>query len=266
MGFKENLLKKIEIGQLVNRAGRSLAATDSGTKLDKEAVRRLLEIAGYHHRRVREMDFYLKDPDRDPDSDPGIMLVLDNDLTIYDTTIEDAAMRKNPVVKEMVSIRGIIKILNDKDVVVSRKLESLARLQQECLATLDLSYSESDIAGIARSGFASLESNYPEGVIESLDLFAELLEYRPPPKPFVVSHQKIIGALEQKASGEMVYGPVAAFSRIDNRIRLVKEPVGSYDRPAVQRYQKVLAGEEQAFAEGEAVFQFLKNAVLQQNV
>ncbi len=261
MGFTENLLRKIEIDRLVERASHSLGAPESGSKIDKEAVRRLLEIAAYHHHRVREMDFYLKDAE----AGAGIILVLDNDLTIYDTSVEDAAMRKNPLIKEMVSIRGIIKILNDKDVVVSRKADTLARLQQECLATLDLTYSESDIAGIARSGFASLESSYPEGVIESLDLFAELLGYRPPPKAFAMRHQKIIGALAEKDSGELVFGPLAAYSRVDNRIRLVTDPVGSYDRPAVEHYQKVLAGEEKAAAEGEAVFQFLRNAVLQKS-
>jgi hypothetical protein len=261
MGFKENLLKKIETERLVERAHHSLGAPDSGSKLDKEAVRRLLEMAAYHHRRVREMDFYLKDPD----TDSGIIVVLDNDLTIYDTTVEDAAMRKNPFIKEMVSIRGIIKILNDKDVVVSRKTDSLARLHQECLATLDLSYTEADIADIARSGFASLESNYSEGVIESLDMFADLLGYRPAPKIFQLRHHHVIGNLAEGESGEWVFGPIVIFSRIDNRIKLIADPIGSYDRPQLEHYRRIGAGDEKAPAEGEAVFQFFRNAVLQKS-
>jgi hypothetical protein len=258
MGFKENLLKKIEIERLVERAHRSLRAPESGSKLDKEAVSGLLEMAAYQHRRVREMDFYLKDPD----TDPGIIVVLDNDLTIYDTTVEDAAMRKNPFIKEMVSIRGIIKILNDKDVVVSRKTDSLARLHQECLATLDLSYTEADIADIARSGFASLESSYPEGVIESLDMFTDLLGYRPAPKIFQLRHHLVVGNLTERESGELVFGPIVIFSRIDNRIKLIADPIGSYDRPQLERYRRIAAGDEKAPAEGEAVFQFLRDAVL----
>ena len=84
----------------------------------------------------------------------------------------------------MVSIRKIIKILNDKDVVVSRREESVQSVQQACLATVDLSFTADDIADIGRQGFASLESNYAEGVLESLAMFAELLGYQPPPSAF----------------------------------------------------------------------------------
>lgn len=261
MGFQENLLKKIEINRLANKVLLSIGPVESERKVDKDAVRGLLEMVGYRLQRVRQMDLYVKEPATDPET----ILVLDNELKIYHTSVEDVALRKNPFIKEILSLRNIRKILNDEDVVVSRKQPSVERLRAECLATLDLSYNESDIAGIARSGFASLESNYPEGVIESLDMFAELLGYRPPPKVFDARHQKIIGALVEKDSGELVFGPVAAYSRIDNRIRLVPDPVGSYDRPAVERYQKVLSGGEKAPTEGEAVFQFLKEAVLRKS-
>ncbi|KPJ75627.1 MAG: hypothetical protein AMJ54_14435 [Deltaproteobacteria bacterium SG8_13] len=261
MGFQENLLKKIEINRLADSVLLSIGPAESGRKVDKEAVRGLLEIAGYSLRRVRQMDFYLKEPAADPE----IILVLDNDLTIYRTGAEDVALRKNPFIKEMLSLRNVLKILNDKDVVVSRKEQSVERLRRECLATLDLSYNESDIAGIARSGFASLESSYPEGVIESLDMFADLLEYRPAPKIFQLRHHHVLGALEERESGELIFGPIVIYSRIDNRIRLIRSPVGSYDRPQLEHYRKVAAGDAAAPAEGEAVFRFLKDAVLQKS-
>ncbi len=261
MGFQENLLKKIEINRLADSVLLSIGPAGSGSKVDKDAVRGLLEIAGYRLQRVRQMDFYLKEPAADPET----ILVLDNDLTIYRTGVADAAMRKNPFIKEMLSLRNIMKILNDKDVVVSRKEESVEQLHAECLATLDLSYSESDIAGIARSGFASLESNYPEGVIESLDMFADLLGYRPAPKIFQLRHHHILGDVAEKESGEVIFGPIVIYSRIDNRIKLVQDPVGSYDRPRLEHYRRIAAGDEKAPVEGEAVFQFLKKAVLQKS-
>ena len=49
------------------------------------------------------------------------ILVLDNGLAIYHTTIEDVCMRKSPSVKEMISIRNTIKILNDEDVILGKK-------------------------------------------------------------------------------------------------------------------------------------------------
>ena len=172
------------------------------------------------------------------------------------------ALRKNPFIKEILSLRNIRKILNDEDVVVSRKEESVERLRAECLDTLDLSYSESDIAGIGRSGFASLESNYPEGVIESLELFADLLGYRLAPQSFQLRHHYIVGKLETRESGEVIFGPSVIYSRIDNRISLIPEPVGSYDRPQLEQYRQIAGGDRKAPAEGEAVFYFLRDAVL----
>ena len=261
MGFKGNLLKKLEIENLTQKVLNTIGPVGSGSKVDKDAMRRLLEIAGYTHRQEREMDLFLKKSD----AEKGIILVLDNDLTIYDTTVEDVAMRKNPIVKEMLSIRKIIKILNDKDVVVSRREESVKKIQQESAATLDLTFEESDIAQIAIEGFASLESNYPDGVVECLDMFAELLGYKSPPKAFKLHHHKIIGAREKKASGEIVYGPIAFYSMIHNTIKLIEKPIGSYDKDQLEYFNRVAAGHEKATFEGEAVFKFLKGAVIEKS-
>ena len=258
MGFKENLLKKLEIENLTQKVINSIGPVGSGSKVDKDAMRRLLEIAAYTHRREREMDLFLKNPD----ADKGIILVLDNDLTIYDTTVEDVAMRKNPIIKEMVSIRKIIKILNDKDVVVSRREESVKRIHQECAAALDLSFEESDIVKMAIEGFASLESSYSDGVVECLDMFAELLGYKPPPKAFKLRHHKLIGAREKKASGEIVYGPIVIYNMIHNTIKLIEKPIGSYDKGQLEYYNQVAAGDEKAPQEGEQVFQFLRKAAM----
>jgi len=80
------------------------------------------------------------------------ILVLDNDLSIYHTTIDDVVLRKSPYVKEMVSIKNVIKILNDGDVVVSKKEESVKAIQKECIDMLDLSFDENDLAEIEKSG------------------------------------------------------------------------------------------------------------------
>ena len=97
MGFQENLLKKIEINRLADSALRSIGPAGSERKVDKDAVRGLMEITGYRQHRVRQMDFYL----REPATDPPNILVLDNDLTIYRTSMEDVALRKNPFIKEL---------------------------------------------------------------------------------------------------------------------------------------------------------------------
>ena len=258
MSFKDNLLKKIEIKSLAHKVVQSIGAPESGRKVDKDAMRQLLEFAGYTHRQEREMDLFIKDPQ----AAKGPILVLDNDLTIYNTSVEDAVMRKNPLIKEMVSIGKIIKILNDKDVVESRKEESVQRIEQECLDGLDLTYTEADIAAIARDAIASLHSSYADGVKEALALFAEILGFVRPPKMFDARHHVIIGARETKDSGEVVYGPVAIYSLADNQLMLIDQPTGSFDREKMESYRNIVTGQEKPpFKDDDAIY-FLKELVL----
>ncbi len=258
MSFKENLLKKIEIDNLATRVIASMGPPESGRKVDKEAMRGLLEMAGYSLRKERDLDLYLEDET----TTEGNILVLDNDLTIYDTTVEDVVIRKSPYLKDMISIRNIVKILNDKDVVVSKKEASVRHVQQACIVKLDLSYDSSDIADIAIDGVASLESNYTDGVIEVLDMFAELLGYKPPPKIFSLHHYHVRGALEEKETGQWAFGPMTLYSLAGNTLKVIDTPINSTDKERVQYYKKVASDEENSPFSGEDAFNFLKNAVL----
>jgi hypothetical protein len=258
MSYKENLLKKIEIDRLVNRVITSIASSDSGRKLDKEAMRRLLDMAGYSHRHERDLDLYLENDS----ATKGLILVLDNDLTIYDTSVEDVIIRKSPVLKEMISIRNIIKILNDKDVVVSRKEASVMHVRNACVKQLDLSHTPDDINDIAIDGKASLESRYADGVVEVLAMFAEILGYQPPPKVFDARHHDIIGALTEKAGGDIQFGPAVIYSKVNNEIRLIDRQLSSLTKDDLDYFQAVVKGEAKAAAEGADVFQFLKQSAL----
>ena len=179
MTFKANLLQKIEIDTLAHKVIQSWGPPDSGRKIDKDTMRSLLEIGDFRHESVREMDLYYL---REEETEQGDILVLDNELPIYHTSEADVAMRRNPTIKEMISIRNAIKILSDSDVVVSKKDESVRTVQRQLLDRLDLSFGEADIDGIAADGIRSLEREYTDGVVEALTLFAELLDYRKAPQ------------------------------------------------------------------------------------
>jgi hypothetical protein len=258
--MKEQEIAKIEIDLLSESVIHSMGPPGSGRKIDKDAMRRLLERSHYTHRREREMDLYLKDPQ----AQKGLILFLDNELPIYDTTIEDAVMRRNPLIKEMVSIRKIIKILNDKDVVVSKKEDTVRRIQEECLRALDLTYSESDIAELAREGIASLDSNYADGVVEALTMFAELLGLAAPPKPFTLPHFDIYAAIEDKAGGEIQLAPILLYSRAHNELKFIEKILSSLDKADVACFQNVARGDEKAALAGGDVFYRLKEMVLKQ--
>jgi hypothetical protein len=258
MSFKENLLKKIEINKLSRKVLQTIGPADSGLKIDKESMRNLLEIGPYQYRKERDLDLYIEQPD----NGQSIILVLDNELPIYKTTIEDVLIRKSPYTKEMLNIRNIIKILKDSDVKISRKEASVEVVQKKCLERLDLNFKESDIAAMAKEGSDSLENSYTDGVMESLTLFSELLGYQPPPKAFQVPHHEIFGAVSEKTGAEILYGPVVALSLIDNSLRMMKDQVSNMDKTKIDIFQKAIQGKEKADVEGTEVFRYLKEEVL----
>jgi hypothetical protein len=162
----------------------------------------------------------------------------------------------------MLSIKNIIKILKDSDVKLSRKEASLKIVQKKCIDRLDLTYQESDIVAIAKEGSDSLENGYPDGVMESLSLFSELLGYQSPPKAFRVPHHEIFGILSEKSGGEILYGPVVAFCRVDNSLRMIVDQISNMDKAKLEFFQQVVQGKEKAAVEGTEVFRYLKEAVL----
>ncbi|HUV77632.1 MAG TPA: hypothetical protein VMW06_06200 [Desulfobacterales bacterium] len=258
MSFKENLLKKIEIDKMAEQVIASMGPPDSGRKIDKKIMRSLLETTDYTYKRKRDLDLYIEDVD----AEKTRILVLDNDLAVYNTSIYDVAMRKSPTVKEMMNPYNIIKILKDTDVVMSKKAVSVSTIQKECIAKLNLFFDASDIDEIAKEGLASLGKEYTDGVIESLDLFAEILNYSVAPKAFRIRHNKIVGALTQKESGEDLFGPMVLYSMIHNTLKLIDEQIGGFDKGKIEFFQQVAGGMQKASAEGPDVFQYLKAAAL----
>jgi hypothetical protein len=261
MSLKENLLTKIKIDRLAAKVIASIGPAESGRKVDKDAMRSLLEMSPYQYQKVRDLDLYVEDIDQDQKK----IFVLDNELPIYQTTIEDVAIRKSPLIKEMVKIRNIIKILKDSDVKLSRKDASVKAVQKECIDRLDLSFNESDIDEIAADGKASFERDYSDGVIECLELFAELLDYMPAPKAFQLSRHKIIGELTPKAGEEVLYGPMIIYSQIHGTLKLIEDQISSFDKTKIELIQQVAAGKQKAAVEGPDVFDYLKNTVLKKN-
>jgi hypothetical protein len=262
MSFKENLLKKIKIDKMSKIVLNSMGSPDSGKKLDKETMRELLEMASYKFRKERDLDLYLKEVDNDIEK----ILVLDNDLAIYKTTPEDVGMRKSPIVKEMLSIRNAIKILNDKDVVVSKKEESLRTVQNELIEIIDLSFNKSDIEEIEKDGLDALEKWDADGMMECLSMFAELLGYRSPPKAMKIINHIVIGSLTKKESGEVMFGPVVIYSTTNNYLKLIDEQIGSLDKANIELMHHIAVGKEDAPFEGPLVLQYLKEEVFKRNL
>jgi len=59
MDFKKNLLKKIKIDKLSAQVIASIGTPDSGRKIDRKAMRNLLEIKPFMHQRERDLDLFI---------------------------------------------------------------------------------------------------------------------------------------------------------------------------------------------------------------
>jgi len=260
MSFRENLLKKIKIKQLTQKVLASMGSVDSGKRTDIVAVRELLEMSPYKRHTVRDLELYILPAD----GDICPIIVLGNDLPLYQASTDDIAMRRSPTIKEMISIRNAIKILNDTDVLVSKATDTVATIQNECLAALDLKFDQTDLAAITDDGIASLENAYQEGVIECLSLFAELLGFEPAPPKLSLDHYTIIGK-PQRISGRLVrFGPIVLYGKIHNRLKFIDAPIALTDPEHIEHLQKVAADRVPATVEGGAVFAYLSQSVLNQ--
>ncbi len=262
MAFKENLLKKIAIDRLADQVIASIGSPGSDQKTDLAAMRRLIEMGPYEFRKERDLDLYLLE------LEPGkkLILVLDNELPLYDTTVDDVVLRKSPILKEMLSIRNAIKILNDKDVKISVRADSVNRVRRAWIAGLDLSFELSDIEAIEKDGAASLDRGDADGVVESLTLFAELAGYVSAPKPLEVPRCHVMGAPTTKPSGETALSPVVIYSFVHNGLHLLEGPLGISDKEKIERMHRVASGQEKGDKEGPEVFSFLKSEVVQRQI
>jgi len=258
MSFKENLLKKIRIDKMAHKVLGSFGTPESGIRTDKETMRGMLAMSAYKSRRERDLELFTQNAGIDVQK----ILVLDNELPLYNTTVEDVVLRKSPTLKEMISIKNALKILNDTDVLICKKGESVKFFQNELIMALDLSFGRSDLQEIEKDGIASLERGYTEGVMEILDIFAELLGFSTLPKEFAVSSNIIIGQSAKKDSGETLFGPFIIYSIIHNTIKLFDEKIGISDKDKIELLHMTASGKEKAAMEGTEVFQHLSDAVL----
>ena len=258
MTFRDDLRKKIEINEMADRIRASIGPPDSGRRIDKELARQLLAEGGYEKIIERDLEIYRLSGR----GDQPRLLVLDNDLPIYKTSLQDVVLRKSPIVKEMLNIRNVIKILNDAPVVISKKEDSLETLREELVAGLDLHFTQEDIDDLVLDGRSAMENRYAEGVLDTLRLLAELLGYVQAPKVLHVPHLVAWGA-SGGAAGQRLFGPLVIYDPMHNRLKRIIDPIALNDPEAVARYEAVASHRAAPDEEGGEVFKSLGRAVLE---
>ena len=202
-----------------------------------------------------DLDLFI---DRSKGPDRQTILVLDNELAIYKTTAADVALRKSPTVKEMINLGNIIKILNDRDVIVSKREASVLAVQAQCLAQLDLHYTEADLDDIVNDGAASLDREMTDGVLDCLTLWRSLLGLDPAPAVFQHRQHTIMGVVGPDTGNGLVFGPAVVYAINHNRLLWIDGIFSSSNTADIRRWQQFVAGKLPFSAQGADVFQMLK--------
>jgi len=259
MSFKENLKKKMLIDHLSRTVSQSIGSSGQPRKIDEENMRKLLSFSPFVLEKRRDLELYFRDLEQ------GIqeVLVLDNELPLYGkTSLEDVALRRNPELKEMVSIRNIIRILNDTDIRICKGRDSVHYVQDRALELLDLSFDENEIEEMASDGIDALARADSEAAMEALDLFVELLGYESVPAAVLVNDYVMFGAYHKEENGRETVGPIIMYNDRTNILRLIKGTVPVDDPVGQKVIPGVALGEIEPGAEGYEVFRFLKQEVL----
>jgi len=258
MSFRENLERKIEIDRLAWQVIASCGSAQVRHAVDKVAMQRLLALSSYRYQRERDLDLYVKAVA----GGMSMILVLDNELPIFRSTIKDVVVRRSPRTLDLWSIRTIRKILVDSDIKESVRGESVTAVQRDAVAQLDLSYTDADIRNMAVEGMASLAAGDAGGVTEILSLFAELLGYRQPPKHVGLGQAVCYGASASGPEQETIFGPLVLYRPADNSLAWLGEPLSLSDKQQVEFLRGVVAGEVVVQMTGDAVLQMLQAKVL----
>jgi hypothetical protein len=174
MSFKENLKGKIKLDRLLQKLLSTIREPPGKRWLDKALTQELLDMTDLKHEKVSYLHLYI----RPLAGEIKEVLVFDNELPIYHTTVADVALRKSPYWQEMFSIRNIRKIMNDKDIIISKGKESLKRLHANALALLDLTYTRDDLTLLLEDARQGLDQKSIAQIQESFDLFFELLDFQ----------------------------------------------------------------------------------------
>ena len=259
MSFKENLKAKIKLDGLLRKISATIREIPGQRRLDKRLTQELIDMTDLEYKKVRDLHLYL----RPLEGEIMEVLVFDNELPIYHTTVDDVALRKSPEWKEMFSIKNIKKVMNDQDVVVSKGKESLKRLSASALALLDLTYKRDDLAELVADGRQGLEQKSLEKVQESFDLFFELVDFQPISLGVLEHDLQIFARPKTNGGKATVFENPVFFDEESFSLGLKKgifSPQKDLDLAWVMQYAQ---GEKAADLQGAEVFEFLADLAME---
>ena len=258
MSFKENLKAKINLDRLLQKLVSTIREPPGKRWLDKVLTQELLDMTDLEHKKFRDLHLYI----RPLEGKIMEVLVFDNELAIYQTTVADVALRKSPRWQEMVSIRNIKKIMNHHDVLVSKGKESLKRLHANAMALLDLTYTGDDLTLLLEDARRGLDQKSTAQIQESFDLFFELLDFQPVSLGVLEKDLQIFAGPKLNGGAVPAFEHLILFDEENLSLGLKKgafSPENDLDLAWVMQYAQ---GEKIADLKGIDVFKFLVELAL----
>jgi hypothetical protein len=125
------------------------------------------------------------------------------------------------------------------------------------IEALDLTCTAADLDAMAADGIEALETSRTEGVIECLTLFAELTDYKGPPKPFDLEARFIRGQLKPGPSGGWRFGPLVIYDQVGNILISIERQLDSRDEDDLNWVRQVVGRKEAPSHEGAGVITWL---------
>lgn len=259
MSFRENLQTKIRLDNLAAKISQSIGTQAGVHKLDKEAVTELLMLSPYSHEKCRDLELYY----RPLETDTAEVLVLDNELPLYtNTTLEEVALRRSPELKEMISIRNVIKILNDSDILLCKGQETVQHVHDRAVERLDLRYEKADIDGLVDEAKDAFLSGDVDAVVQVLQLFIEILGYEFVPAEFSVNNCAIFGPCERAHGSALVFRYVILYNEKSNELKWVNHRLETGNPTARELIYDVAEGIIPPDVESVQVLHFLADEAL----
>jgi hypothetical protein len=261
MSFKENLKAKIKLDRLLQKLVSTIREPPGRRWVDKVLTQELLETTDLEHKKFRDLHLYI----RPLVGEIMEVVVFDNELPIYHTTLDDVALRKSPYWQEIFSIRNIRKIMNDQDVIISKGKESLKRIHANAMALLDLTYTRDDMALLLEDARSGLERKSIGQIQESLDLFVDLLDFEPLLLDVLERDLQVFSRPGHKNGSVPAFKHLILFDEETLFLGLKKEafsPESDLDLAWVMQYVR---GEKTADLQGIEVFELLADLALEKS-
>jgi hypothetical protein len=261
MSFKENLKAKINLDRLLQKLVSTIREPPGKRWLDKVLTQELLDMTDLKHKKVSYLHLYI----RPLEGEIMEVVVFDNELPIYHTTVADVALRKSPYWQQMFSIRNIRKIMNHHDVLVSKGKESLKRVHANALALLDLTYTRDDLALLLEDARSGLERESIEQIQESLELFLELLDFQPVSLGVLEQDLQIFARPRLNAGDVPSFEHLLLFNEENLSLGLKKGPFSPESDSDLAWVMQYVRGREPADLQGMDVFEFLADLALEKS-